>query len=187
MELTGGKTNYYLVRVSHPQRQEQAPYQAECEDIIEALELTFDEANIFKEIWRGANARKNNGKPGHTTKYGAEKIAHYAQRILKREQRGTKKANSTPDSYFTDIREALAKQHFINSGPAIAKITSIDADGWHHHDGSTPTWIKTAQDVEVKFRSGGIGKGLASNFRWKHLQDNSDIVAYRFPQPESKV
>lgn len=78
---SGGLNNYYLVKVEHPQRQSQAPYQAECEDIIEALGLTFDEGNIFKEIWRSANARKGNGKPGNTTKRGAEKILHYAGRI----------------------------------------------------------------------------------------------------------
>ena len=76
--------NYYLVQVEHPQREDQQPYQAECEDIIEALELTFDEGNIFKEIWRSANARKGNGKPGNTELRGAEKIFHYAGRILKR-------------------------------------------------------------------------------------------------------
>lgn len=80
----GGFTNYYLVRVDHPQREEQQPYQAECEDIIEALELTFDEGNIFKEIWRSANARKGNGKPGNTAMRGAEKIVHYAGRIYRR-------------------------------------------------------------------------------------------------------
>jgi len=186
MELTGGKTNYYLVWVSHPQRQEQAPYQAECEDIIEALQLNPDEANIFKEIWRGANARLANGKPGHTAKYGAEKIFHYAQRILKREQR-IPKETSNKNSLSVDFSELLSRGSFENKEPAIAQITSIDADGWHHHDGSTPVWVNTAQAVEVKFRSGGIAKGLVPHFLWKHLQENKDIVAYRFPQPESKV
>lgn len=77
----GGMVNYYLVKVEHPQRSEQQPYQAECEDIIEALGLTFDEGNIFKEIWRSANARKGVGKPGNTEIRGAEKILHYAKRI----------------------------------------------------------------------------------------------------------
>lgn len=89
-ELTGGKVNYYLCLVQYPQRQEQQPYQAECEDLIEALELNPDEANIFKEIWRSANARKAKGKPGHTAKYGAEKIFHYAGRILRRFTQETK-------------------------------------------------------------------------------------------------
>lgn len=80
----GGLTNYYLVQVTHPQRAGQKPYQAECEDIIEVLELNFDEGNIFKEIWRSANARKGNGKPGNTALRGAEKILHYAKRIHRR-------------------------------------------------------------------------------------------------------
>lgn len=86
-KLSGLKVNYYLIQVDHPQREEQAAYQAECEDIIEALELNPDEANIFKEIWRGANARKGNGKPSHTPLYGAEKIFHYAGRIYRRAKR----------------------------------------------------------------------------------------------------
>lgn len=80
----GGLTNYYLVSVKHPQREEHQSYIAECEDIIEALELNFDEANIFKEIWRTANARKGNAKQGQNDLRAAEKIYHYAQRILKR-------------------------------------------------------------------------------------------------------
>ena len=81
----GGLTNYYLVGVGYPQRiDKQPPYIAECEDIIEALELNFDEANIFKEIWRTANARKGNAKQGQNDLRAAEKIYHYAGRILKR-------------------------------------------------------------------------------------------------------
>lgn len=80
----GGLTSYYLVMVERPQRTEQPAYQAECEDIIEALELSFDEGNIFKEIWRTANARKGKGKPGNTPQRAAEKILHYAKRIHRR-------------------------------------------------------------------------------------------------------
>ena len=85
--LTGGRVNYYLARIDHPQREEQPAYTAECEDIISALGMTFDEANIFKEIWRSANARKGNGKPDHKALYGAEKIVHYAGRNLRRIER----------------------------------------------------------------------------------------------------
>jgi hypothetical protein len=85
---SGLRVNYYLVKIDHPQREEQPPYQAECEDIMEALGLTPDEANIFKEIWRTANARTHgNGKIGHTALYGAEKIVHYSGRILRRLKR----------------------------------------------------------------------------------------------------
>lgn len=82
-QLTGGLTNYYLVHVAKPQRENQVAYTAECEDIIEALGLTFNEANMFKAIWRSANARKGNGKPDHKAKYDAEKIVHYAKRNMR--------------------------------------------------------------------------------------------------------
>lgn len=83
-KLTGGNVNYYLVNVAYPQREDQVAYQAECDDIADALDLTPDEKDIFKEIWRSANARKHNGKPGHSALYGAEKIVHRAARILRR-------------------------------------------------------------------------------------------------------
>ena len=86
-ELTGGRTNYYLSEVQYPDREGQAPYIAECNDLIESLALTPDEANIFKEIWRSANARLHNGKPGHTALYGAEKILYSAERLLRRHRR----------------------------------------------------------------------------------------------------
>ena len=47
-KLTGGLTNYYLVDVKHPQRAEQSPYRAECEDIAEALQLTPNEFCEFR-------------------------------------------------------------------------------------------------------------------------------------------
>ena len=80
--LTGGLVNYYLVNVDNPQRVKQAPYQAECEDIIQALGMTFDEGCLFKALWRSAAARQGNIKSGHKAVYDAEKMVHYAQRVL---------------------------------------------------------------------------------------------------------
>ena len=88
-KLTGGLTNYYLVDVKHPQRTEQPPYQAECEDIAEALQLTPNEFCEFKAIWRTAAARLGNGKPGQTALYDAEKRVHYASASLRQYQRST--------------------------------------------------------------------------------------------------
>lgn len=82
-EISGGLVNYYLVDVGYPQRSV-PPYQAECEDIIDALELTPDEANIFKEIWRTARQRQGTGKKGNTPLRAAEKMVHYAGRIHKK-------------------------------------------------------------------------------------------------------
>ena len=47
-KLSGGLNNWYVVQVKNPQRKEQEPYQAECEDIIQALGMTFDEGCAFK-------------------------------------------------------------------------------------------------------------------------------------------
>lgn len=90
--LTGFKNNYYLAQVEHPQREEQPAYQAECEDIIQALQMTFNEGCEFKAIWRTAAARLGNGKPGQKAVYDAEKRVHYATRSLNHEQRQMEKA-----------------------------------------------------------------------------------------------
>lgn len=81
-KLSGGLNNWYVAPVKHPQRKEQEPYQAECEDIIQALGMTFDEGCAFKALWRNAAARIGNGKPGNSTLYDCEKLVHYANRLL---------------------------------------------------------------------------------------------------------
>jgi len=87
-EISGGRVDYYRVPVAYPQREDQPPYIAECEDIIDALGMTFDEANIFKEIWRSANERTNGkGKVGNTPIRSAQKMVHYAGRILRKASR----------------------------------------------------------------------------------------------------
>lgn len=85
-QLTGGLVSYYLAQIQHPQRGGE-PYMAECEDIIEELQMTPDEANIFKAIWRSAAARKGNGKPDHKALYDAEKVVHYGGRLVRRYKR----------------------------------------------------------------------------------------------------
>jgi hypothetical protein len=94
--LTGGKVNYYLVKVTHPQREEQPSYQAECEDIIRALKMTFDEGCEFKAIWRTASARIGNGKAGQGAMYDAEKRVHYAGACLRQYQQDKIREESTP-------------------------------------------------------------------------------------------
>lgn len=82
-EFTGKDVNYYLVEVKEPKRL--APYTAECEDIIEALGMTFAEGCEFKALWRSCAARtlskhkKGQDKDGV---YDAEKQVYYANRTL---------------------------------------------------------------------------------------------------------
>lgn len=83
VEKTGGDVNYYLVDIADPKRLE--PYQAECEDIIEALDMTFAEGNLFKALWRSCAARTLGlHKKGQDDAgiYDAEKAVYYAARVL---------------------------------------------------------------------------------------------------------
>lgn len=84
-ESSGGDNDYWLLTIHNPKRL--APYEAECEDIIEALEMTFQEGEAFKAIWRKCGERLGNGKPGDTALRNAEKVAHFGQRMVAIEKR----------------------------------------------------------------------------------------------------
>lgn len=81
-ENSGGSVSYYKVSIDKPTTLP-APYEAECNDIIEALGMNFAEGNIFKALWRRAAARKGVRKGGYDQgKYDAEKILFFAQRLI---------------------------------------------------------------------------------------------------------
>lgn len=85
-EYTGGSTDYYKLRIEHPTTAKH-PYDVECNDIIEALDMNFAEGNVFKALWRRAAARKGKQKKGYVDgKYDAEKILFFAKRILEQEK-----------------------------------------------------------------------------------------------------
>lgn len=81
-ENSGGSCNYYKVPIEKPTTALD-PYIAECNDVIEALNMTYAEANMFKEIWRSAAARTlGKLKAGHNELRGAEKVVFFADRNL---------------------------------------------------------------------------------------------------------
>jgi hypothetical protein len=79
--LSGGSNDYYKVQVGSPTSGGDA-YTAECNDIIEALQMTYAEGNAFKALWRHALARRGIGKQGNTQKYEAEKVEFFAKRLV---------------------------------------------------------------------------------------------------------
>lgn len=81
--LSGGSSSYYTVKVTNPVQDTHDWYMAECYDLIKALKLNWEEANIFKEIWRTGNARNENGKEGNTDLRAAEKMFFFAEQNLK--------------------------------------------------------------------------------------------------------
>lgn len=102
-KLTGGLVNYYLAPVHHPQRLNQAPYVAECEDIAEALQLTPNEFCEFKAIWRTAAARLGNGKPDQKALYDAEKRLHYAGRDVAKYKRELEQGDIRKEMLAADV------------------------------------------------------------------------------------
>ena len=81
-EYTGGSSSYYTIPITKPTTPDNPPYVAECNDIIEALGMTFAEGNNFKATWRIAAARLGKKKKGNTTVYDAEKCVFFSDRIL---------------------------------------------------------------------------------------------------------
>lgn len=81
-QYTGGSSDYYKVFVKNPTTL-LAPYEAECNDIIEALNMTFAEGNAFKAIWRKAKARQGVKKKGYDNGvYDSEKVVFFGERML---------------------------------------------------------------------------------------------------------
>lgn len=82
LEYTGGSSNYYKVFIKNPTTLEQS-YEAECNDIIEALQMTFAEGNAFKAIWRKAKARQGVQKKGYDNGlYDSEKVVFFGERMV---------------------------------------------------------------------------------------------------------
>ena len=83
-ENSGLAVDYYLCPITNPHRPDKLKQGiVECGDIIEALEMTFNEASAFKAIWRKA-AERTLGlqKTGNSAKRDAEKMVFYGKREL---------------------------------------------------------------------------------------------------------
>lgn len=157
-KLSGGLNNYYVVSIKNPQRKEQEPYQAECEDIIQALGMTFDEGCAFKALWRNAAARMGNGKPGNKALYECEKLVHYANRILAKER----------------LAEEIAKKEDTGVPPDISTIGNC----WHYLGSGQPYFTKKFTSIEVVFKKEQDRKYIYSYSNFREIQWNH-VLKYR--------
>lgn len=87
-ENSGFGCSYYEAKVDYPINNESPPYTAECGDLIDSLEMTPSEANIFKEVWRSCNERLGRKKKGNSQLRSAEKILWASQRNYELKKRG---------------------------------------------------------------------------------------------------
>lgn len=86
-EYTGGSVSYYKVRIGSPLAGVDA-YTAECNDIIEALNMNYAEGNAFKALWRRCAAKTLGvAKVGYTDGlYDAEKVEFFGKRLIEQEK-----------------------------------------------------------------------------------------------------
>lgn len=186
-KATGGQVSYYLAQVRRPRRSTQPPYQAECEDIIKALGMTFDEGCAFKALWRTAAARLGDPKPGkdplEQATYDAEKIAHYGNQMLLDYRYEQANAQLTDQG---QLFEYDPKKHGpvvpLGSTTASAKPQYV----WHNYDGTglggrsikpeTLVYIRTRDNAEL-----GPRRSDRFEWRWSATENEvGDIIAYRF-------
>lgn len=92
---SGGDNDYWVADVTEPKRL--APYQAECEDLIELFQFNFAEGNAFKALWRMGIARIKDGKPGDTPLRNAQKVAYYGQRMEVQQERKARRGEPGKD------------------------------------------------------------------------------------------
>ncbi len=73
-EHTGGSSSYYDLKVGDTT--------IKCLDIIEGLDMNYNEGNIFKAVWRIAAAKQGKTKKGNNMHYDSEKIVFFGERLV---------------------------------------------------------------------------------------------------------
>lgn len=84
-ESSGGDNDYWVLHIDKPKRL--PAYSVECEDVIEHLQMTFQEGEAFKALWRNGQLRLGNGKPGDSHYRNAQKVRHFGQRMEAMEEK----------------------------------------------------------------------------------------------------
>lgn len=168
-EYTGKDVSYYLVDIASPKRLE--PYTAECEDIIEALGMTFAEGCAFKAVWRKSAARTLGvAKAGYKGGlYDAEKAQYYGARMVAHENRA-----AVVDGAALEPAAEIDEERSII-------VASSHGDGEHYDDMSNPAnWLPGDLLEPSPFLSGHCGSP-AKFVRPLNDLSVSDKLAVEFP------
>ena len=172
-EYTGGSTTYYQVEISHPINEEARPYTAECQDIIDALGMTFNEGNAFKALWRRCAARTlGKSKRGYTDGlYDAEKVVFYGERLVQLEQR-QREADGVSQGELGLPEQA--SDYCLPSGPFLAPLPPV----------ASPAPVKGHPYASVKqatHRDAGGSLFKQEDGRWMQWGSNSWFTASSDP------
>lgn len=160
-EYTGGSVSYYTCSVTHPISETADPYDAECIDIIDALQMTPNEANAFKALWRRAAARLGKSKRGYTDGlYDAEKVEFYGKRLVELERRG--RPGEDPQRIFSPIPSATHRDgagRFYQVCAVTGRWLRFADDGWFFASSdpeAVPAGLKELIRLDTEFPSGTV-------------------------------
>ena len=161
-EYTGKDVSYYLVRIESPKRLN--PYDAECEDIIEALGMTFSEGCAFKAIWRKCAARTLGiAKAGYKGGlYDAEKAEYYGARMVAAELRAaTVKESLTVRPAHIDPADVEIASAIDDDSERMQAIGQNGNGGEHY---GKPDWSKAPYNSVAYIDWTGSSAGFESAF-----------------------
>jgi hypothetical protein len=125
---SGSHCEYYHAQIDNPENPNQAgtPYEANCEDIIKALGLTFDEGCEFKSIWRRGRARQGFVKEESNALRDAAKAVHYAGRVLRTEEQ---KASVLDTAHSESDGQEFVSRYDWSVAPEWARFAATDFSG----------------------------------------------------------
>lgn len=182
-EYTGGSVSYYTCSVTHPISESADPYDAECIDIIDALQMTPNEANAFKALWRRAAARLGKSKRGYTDGlYDAEKVEFYGKRLVELERRGKEPIRvncSECGEPWLDLHVCSIPVRAVGPDPMPATPAPWP---WQEHPKGACAPVEFDVEVEVTFADGSTSKGSACHYIWT-TGTTSRITHWRLPVP----
>lgn len=137
-EFTGLSVNYYKVPISHPTSLPK-PYVAECNDIIEGLQMNYAEGNILKALWRSCASTvlglKKRGQDEDGV-YDAEKMVFFSKQILKQrlaERKARQKLEIAAATKYQSTIKGAALTESTSNGTSTGRI-----DGTSENSGNTP-------------------------------------------------
>ena len=120
---TGGSVSYYRVHVANPTKIEK-PYDAECNDIIEALNMNYAEGNAFKAIWRKCAAELGQAKQGYLDGlYDSEKVEFFGARMVAQAKKA-KAPTEQPSHIISDITIDLSEWQEWKKGDIVESMES---------------------------------------------------------------
>lgn len=148
-EYTGGSVSYYRVRIDNPTSDDVDPYQAECNDIIEALGMNYAEGNAFKALWRRAAARNlGMAKKGYEDGlYDAEKVVFFGERLVVQEAALKAEALSVMDE----------AQPVVNN-PSRLRIYEKDAMPEDFGQQNVIEWPESDERIDAIAQNGNDGE-----------------------------